>query len=72
MVCLSTTKVVREFLDRLKADGCEVKLDLDAGTATATDGGVVVYRALQKGKGQPWIVRCTNSRRISWGQGATV
>ncbi len=71
MVCLSTTKVVREFLDRLEADGCEVKLDLEAGTATATDDGEVVYRALQKGKGQPWIVRCTNSRRISWGAGAT-
>lgn len=66
MVCLSTTKTVRAFLDRLEADGCEVVLDLGAGTAVATDDGLVVYRALQKGRGQPWIVRCMDSARINW------
>lgn len=66
MVCLSNTKTVKQFLARLEADGCEVLLDMVSGTATATVDGVVVYRALQKGRGQAWLVRCTDGGRITW------
>ena len=66
MVCLAATETVRAQLDALKANECEVELDLDIGTATARDGDIVVYRAIQKGRGGPWIVRCTESDRIRW------
>ena len=42
MVCLATTATVRAALDGLKANGCEVRLDEDAGTATAVDGDIRV------------------------------
>ncbi len=66
MVCLATTDTVKAALDGLKANGCEVHLNEDAGTATATDGHTRVYRALQKGPGGPWIVHTSNSDRITW------
>lgn len=71
MVCLSNTKTVKKFLADLEADGCEVKLDMEAGTATATDDGVRVYAALQKGRGGAWIVRCMDGGRIKWAQPVT-
>lgn len=66
MVCLATTDTVKAVLDDLKANGCDVQLDEDAGTATATDGPTRVYWALRKGPGGPWIVRTSDSDRITW------
>ncbi len=66
MVCLATTATVKAALAGLEANGCEVQLDEDAGTATAKDGDTCVYRALRKGHGGPWIVRTSDSDRITW------
>ena len=66
MVRLATTATVKAALDGLKANGCEVRLDEEAGTATATDGETRVYWALRKGPGGPWIVRTSDSDRITW------
>lgn len=68
MVCMANTKTVKQFLAGLEVNGCEVTLDMKAGTATATDDGVTVYKALQKGRGGPWMVRCIDSGRIKWGR----
>jgi len=65
-VCLAATDTVLAILEALKANGCEVHLDEDAGTATATDGDTIVYRAIQKGSEGPWIVRTSDSDRITW------
>lgn len=67
MVCMTNAATVRKFMEQLEAEGCECALDLEAGLATATDDGQRVYWALRKGaKGQPWIVRCTDSERIKF------
>jgi hypothetical protein len=66
MVCLATTETVKAALEGFKASGCEVRLDEEAGTATATDGPTRVYWALQKSPGGPWIVRTSDSDRITW------
>jgi len=66
MVCLATTATVKAALEGLRANGCEVRLNEEAGTATASDGGIRVYRALRKGPGGSWIVRTSDSDRITW------
>jgi hypothetical protein len=66
MVCLATTATVKAALQDLKANGCEVQFDEDAGTATARDGHTRVYWALRKGPDGPWIVRTSSSDRITW------
>jgi hypothetical protein len=63
---MATTKTVLKFLEDLKNKGCTIAHDPDAGTATAHDGTVCVYRALQKGKRQPWIVRTSNGPNVQW------
>ena len=65
-VYLAPTDTVLSILEALKANGCEVHLDEDAGTATATDGHTRVYWALRKGTEGPWIVRTSGSDRITW------
>jgi hypothetical protein len=66
MICMATTATVKAALDGLKANGCEVRLDEDAGTATAMDGDTRVYWAIRKGPAGPWIVRTSCSDRITW------
>jgi len=66
MVCMSKTSIVLAKVDDLKELGCTATVDREAGTVEVKDGDVVVYKALQKGKGQPWIVRCVNSERVWW------
>lgn len=66
MVSMATTTTVKAALKGLKDQGCDVTLNTKAGTAEAKDGAVVVYKALQKGRGQPWIVRTSNSDRVTW------
>jgi hypothetical protein len=65
-VCLAPTDTVLSILEALEANGCEVHLDEDAGTATAMDGDTRVYWALRKGPESPWIVRTSDSDRITW------
>jgi hypothetical protein len=47
---------------------CNIEVNWDTGTATAKDGEVKVFAALQKGKGQPWICRYVSTERIKWGE----
>lgn len=65
-VCLATTATAKAAVEGLKASGCEVRLDEEAGTATAMDGNTLVYWALRKGHEGPWIVRTSDSDRITW------
>ncbi len=65
-VCLAPTDTVLSILEALKANGCEVRLDEDAGTGTATDGDTRVYWVLRKWPEGPWIVRTFDSARITW------
>ena len=58
--------VARYIYFQLEAEGCDVTYDPRAGTARAFDNGEKVFLALQKGKGQPWIVRFIDSPRLQW------
>jgi len=64
--CLMFTKDVNRTCDELEEAGCVVERDDQAGTVTVKDDGTVVYRAIQKGFGQPWIVMFEDSKRIGW------
>jgi hypothetical protein len=48
------------------AKGCSVEHDKSSGTAKAFHNGDVVFRALQKGKGGPWICRFVNTDEVTW------
>ncbi len=67
MVGMLMTKAVKEYLKQLKTAGMEVKYDAKAGTAEVKDGDVVVFKALQKGNGQPWIVQYKDGDNVKWG-----
>ena len=66
MVGMLLTPAVKEYIARLKAAGMTTTFDKDAGTAEGKDGDTVVFKAIQKGKGAPWIVRYTNSGQVKW------
>jgi hypothetical protein len=62
---LNTTKQVNDVLKTLKAQGCTVLRG--SGTITVKDTkNQDCYRALQKGKGGPWIVRLINTEQVQW------
>ena len=65
-VCMANKATVREFVMSLVGLGCILDGSLSAGFVVLKDDGVVVYRALEKGPGQPWIVSGFSSDRISW------
>lgn len=69
MVNMMTTERVKERLLAIRdlVPGGHFTLDNDAGTAVAMDGdGNVVFRAIQKGRGGPWITRHVNSPNVTW------
>lgn len=66
MVAFIKSKDLRTYLTSLEQNGCRVDHSKDAGTAVVYDGETVVLRALQKGKGGPWITRMFSSERIKW------
>lgn len=63
---LLTKRQVEEIAKNLKLQGCKVKTNADAGTCEATDGLDLVMSAMEKGKGEPWIVYFHSSKRIVW------
>lgn len=65
-VCFANTKTVNDFVVRLKAAGCDVKYDKEAGTVEAKDGDTVVYKGIQKSRVGDWIVSTTDSENIKW------
>jgi hypothetical protein len=64
--CMATTNVVKAAVANLTHNECRIEADYEVGIVQAFDGDAIVYRALQKGEGQPWIVSCFNSQRIHW------
>lgn len=66
-VHLADTETVKKFIRQLKDDGCEVMEDYEnALVVEAKDGDVSVYRGIQKGRNQPWLVMCRDSDNIKW------
>ncbi len=66
-VCLATTETIRGAMHSLLAEGCKVREgSIGAGYLKIKDDETTVYQAIQKGPGQPWIVSCFTSDRISW------
>ena len=65
-VCMADTKTVKEIMKSLEEAGCKCRLDLDGGTAAATDDGAVVYLALQKSENGAWIVRLQETESIKF------
>jgi hypothetical protein len=63
--CLATSETVTHWVKQLKANGCKVVGDLNEAF-NVLDGDVVVYSAIKKGPGGPWIVITRNSERITW------
>jgi hypothetical protein len=68
MIAMGTTFLVKRRLRELQMADCNIEVNWDTGTATAKDGEVKVFAALQKGKGQPWICRYVSTERIKWGE----
>jgi hypothetical protein len=69
-VALLTSDRVLSILCDAVSKGCYIEHDKSGGTAKAYHDGDVVFRALQKGKGGPWICRFVNTEAITW-TGAT-
>jgi hypothetical protein len=65
-VALLTTDRVESILRDAVAKGCYVEHDKSAGTAKAHRNGDLVFQAIQKGKGGPWIGRFINTEHITW------
>jgi hypothetical protein len=65
--CMATTETVKHYVEKLEEEGCEVS-HRQPDCYQVVDDGTVVYQALQKGHGGPWIVLCRNSRRVTWEQ----
>lgn len=57
MTKLLATDHVKAMIKAMNQAKLSVESDWKAGTVIAKHGETEVFRALQKGKGQPWIVR---------------
>lgn len=57
MTSLLTTEEVTAQVKAMDQAGLELDVDYKAGTVVARSKGVVLYRALQKGSSDAWIVR---------------
>jgi hypothetical protein len=65
-VSLLTTEQVESILRDAVRNGCYVEHDKSAGTAKAFHGGDLVFQAIQKGTGGPWIGRFVTTDQITW------
>jgi hypothetical protein len=63
---LIQTATVNGYCRMLRENDCVVDRDDEAGTVVAKDGDAVVFKAIQKGRGQPWIASFHDSDRIQW------
>lgn len=63
---LMTKAVLEGYVSGLEANDCLVKRRGLSGTVEVYDDDNVVLQALEKGYGQPWIVRFYESDRIKW------
>jgi hypothetical protein len=65
-IALLTTDKVESILRDAVAKDCFVEHDKSAGTAKAFCNGDLVFQAIQKGKGGPWICRFVKTEEVSW------
>jgi hypothetical protein len=65
-VALLMTNAVESILRDAVAKGCYIEHDKSSGTAKAFHSGHLVFQALQKGKGGPWICRFVNTESVNW------
>jgi hypothetical protein len=65
-VALLTTERVESILRDAVTKGCYVEHSKADGTAKAHRDGGLVFQALQKGRGGPWICRFINTDSITW------
>ena len=55
--CLLTKDHIKAMVKAMKAAGLRLEIDWSYGTVEAFHGDLSVYKALEKGRNQPWIVR---------------
>jgi hypothetical protein len=65
-VALLMTERVLTILCDAGSTGCYVEHDKSAGTAKAYDDENLVFQAIQKGRGGPWICRFVQTEQITW------
>jgi hypothetical protein len=65
-VALFSTERVESILRDAVSTGCYIEQSKCDGTAKAYRDGDLVFQALQKGKGEPWICRFINSQHLTW------
>jgi hypothetical protein len=65
-VALLKTERVLSILRDAVSKGCYVEHDKSGGTAKAFHDGALVFQALQKGKGGPWMCRFISTDHITW------
>jgi hypothetical protein len=65
-VALLTTERVESILRDAVSKGCYIEHSKSDGTAKAYRDGDLVFQALQKGRGGPWICRFLNTDSITW------
>jgi len=53
---IGTTAIVNQKAKEVIANGGTVTRDKSAGTVVANFGSDVIFKAIRKGHGQPWIV----------------
>jgi hypothetical protein len=66
IVRLMSTVWLNRYLAALKANGCEVSRQKNAGTVRVRDGDSVVLTALAKESKQTWLIMFFESDRIQW------
>jgi protein involved in ribonucleotide reduction len=66
MTCLANTNTVKSYVKRLRDAGMTVNENKEAGTVEVKDGNIVVYKAIQKGRGGSWIVSTSSSPNVKW------
>jgi len=61
---LGTREDVNKYVEMLRRAGCTIQRDPDK--IVARHDGQVIFRALEKGRKQPWIMMFLNSELITW------
>lgn len=65
--CLASTETVKTTVASLESNGCKVtEGSYREGYMTVSEGDKPVYKVLQKGHRQPWIVIMYNGDRVRW------
>jgi hypothetical protein len=57
MTKLLTKEHIKGMVKAMKQAGLRLEIDWQSGTVEAFHKDKSIYKALEKGKGQPWIVR---------------